>query len=359
MGKLETHRSISLDVMRGCAVLLVMFCHLPVAPESAILRALARGGWVGVDLFFILSGFLVSGLIYKEYLKTQKLDILRFLIRRGFKIYPSLYFIVFLLTFFAAQYGVVNTNKVMCESFFLANYCDGFVGGTWSLAVEEHFYLLFALLVFFLTRNEQKPNNPFSVIPKLYIVLAISCLVLRIITTPNELPVNFQTDLFPTHLRIDSLALGTTIAYFYHFQRKQFLAFGQRYRFLCLFLGILLLLPAFIWEVGQHEYIVTYGLLQFQIAAGMILIAVVSFNIPSHILSKPIALIGLYSYPIYIWNFTFRTLFASSNLKYFLINLVFGIFLGIAFEAPILKIRDRLFPAHIPAKPDAYPITVG
>jgi peptidoglycan/LPS O-acetylase OafA/YrhL len=52
---------------------------------------------------------------------------------------------VILLIAFASQYGDFQPGRIYCEVFFVQNYCTGFVGGTWSLAVEEHFYLLFTL----------------------------------------------------------------------------------------------------------------------------------------------------------------------------------------------------------------------
>ena len=78
-----------LDLLRGIAILLVLFRHCDI--ENNILH---HFGWLGVDLFFVLSGFLVSGLLFNEYKKIGKVKIGRFLIRRGFKIYPPFYFFV-------------------------------------------------------------------------------------------------------------------------------------------------------------------------------------------------------------------------------------------------------------------------
>src|SRR4026209_1924186 len=84
-----------LDVIRFAAIVLVLFRHIEPCPRevssvaNAVTSTLARGGWSGVDLFFVLSGFLVSGLIFREYKTTGDFDASRFLIRRGFKIYPA------------------------------------------------------------------------------------------------------------------------------------------------------------------------------------------------------------------------------------------------------------------------------
>ena len=75
-------RITSIDFLRGVAVLLVVFRHIMLEP------ILSNIGWVGVDLFFVLSGFLVSNLLFQEYKQTKTVKPIRFLIRRGFKIYP-------------------------------------------------------------------------------------------------------------------------------------------------------------------------------------------------------------------------------------------------------------------------------
>ena len=65
-----------------------------------------RFGWTGVDLFFVLSGFLVGGLLFRELRQQSGLDVRRFIIRRGFKIWPS--YLVFLAAIFVWQIYVVN-----------------------------------------------------------------------------------------------------------------------------------------------------------------------------------------------------------------------------------------------------------
>lgn len=79
-----------LDFLRGIAVLLVLFRHY------ALSIVLFNIGWIGVDLFFVLSGFLVSGLLFKEYIKYGNIKPILFLIRRGLKIYPLFYFALIL-----------------------------------------------------------------------------------------------------------------------------------------------------------------------------------------------------------------------------------------------------------------------
>src|ERR1700722_13574336 len=90
-------REMELDFLRGIAILMVMDFHAPISILLAPFRWLGfrNFGWAGVDVFFVLSGFLVGGLLIKEWKQSSRIDSRRFLIRRGFKIWPQYY--VFLL----------------------------------------------------------------------------------------------------------------------------------------------------------------------------------------------------------------------------------------------------------------------
>jgi len=94
-------RSLELDVLRFLAVALVLIQHFWIPGDAPswlkpLMQVLGRGGWVGVELFFVLSGFLISGLLFSEYRRFGTIKAARFLARRAFKIYPAFYaFIAF------------------------------------------------------------------------------------------------------------------------------------------------------------------------------------------------------------------------------------------------------------------------
>src|ERR1700691_3959576 len=131
-------RNKRLDILRCVAVVMVILVH---SGES---RFFSRVGWTGVDLFFVLSGFLISGLLFSEYKKRKAISFKRFFIRRGLKIYPAFY--VFLLCTGIAQYVRFHVLAApalfLNEIFFVMNYFGGVWYHTWSLGVEEHFYIL-------------------------------------------------------------------------------------------------------------------------------------------------------------------------------------------------------------------------
>ena len=143
-----------IDFLRGLAILLVLLFHHPLFFHSI------RMGWAGVDLFFVLSGFLVSGLYFSEYKKTGDVKIGLFLIRRGFKIYP-LFYVVMLITIIYKFILLksVSINQVLAELFFVQNYFEGIWNHTWSLAIEEHFYFGLSFIVLILARVKQITNN--------------------------------------------------------------------------------------------------------------------------------------------------------------------------------------------------------
>src|ERR671924_64261 len=118
----------SIDVLRAVAVLLVVGHHmkLPDSGPTVLRSALAmwqRGGWVGVDLFFVLSGFLVSGLLFREYLRHGTVHVGRFLARRGLKIYPAFYcFLLASLAALVCRKGWPPARRVVGELLFVQNY---------------------------------------------------------------------------------------------------------------------------------------------------------------------------------------------------------------------------------------------
>ena len=166
-----------LDILRCAAILLVLFHH------TAVLPSIAKIGFVGVDLFFVLSGFLISGLLYKEYLKRGEISFSRFFIRRGLKIYPAFY--VMLLVTFIAQLlaGKLSTwGAYAREILFVQDYKFGIWMHCWSLGVEEHFYILLPILLLLLIRFASDRANPFKSIPRAFLVVAVMCFVLRAAT---------------------------------------------------------------------------------------------------------------------------------------------------------------------------------
>lgn len=132
-----------LDALRSLAVLMVVSDHTMSWWQYAGGRQLGIGklpliyfGWTGVDLFFILSGYLIGRQLWREYAETGAVRVGRFVLRRGFRIWP-------LYVAFAIGTPLLTAAPVrLSDWLFYSNYAGGSVMGGWSLSTEEQFYLL-------------------------------------------------------------------------------------------------------------------------------------------------------------------------------------------------------------------------
>lgn len=102
-------------------------------------------GWTGVDLFFVLSGFLIGKQLWQELAAKGTISVLPFIIRRGLRIWP-LYYCFLLFLIFVLRTEKASSYKLWPDFFFFTNYERGLVSGGWSLSTEEQFYLLIPLL---------------------------------------------------------------------------------------------------------------------------------------------------------------------------------------------------------------------
>src|SRR5215469_7294033 len=206
-------RNKRLDILRCIAVIVVILHH------SAESTFFTRTGWVGVDLFFVLSGFLISGLLFSEYKRRRLISFKRFFIRRGLKIYPAFY--VFLLLTGITEIMVFHSHptgrQYLHEILFVMNYERGVWDHTWSLAVEEHFYVFLPVFLMILARFSSNHENPFHSIPKAAAVIAALCLIFRAVSVFIGKP-NFNMAYIGSHARMDALFSGVLIGYLYHFR---------------------------------------------------------------------------------------------------------------------------------------------
>ncbi|ONM65382.1 hypothetical protein B0B24_30975, partial [Pseudomonas aeruginosa] len=123
-----------MDSLRGVAIGAVLLFHFGEQTGADIpwLSPVFTAGWAGVDLFFVLSGFLVGRLILIELADTGGFDRTRFLVRRCFRLWPVLY--LYLLALGLSGYG---WSRLMPAALHLQNYVDDGPWHLWSLAVEE------------------------------------------------------------------------------------------------------------------------------------------------------------------------------------------------------------------------------
>jgi peptidoglycan/LPS O-acetylase OafA/YrhL len=203
----------SLDGLRAISILIVLVSH-------AGYGSVVPGG-LGVTIFFFLSGYLITTLLMDERQRSGRIDIGKFYLRRVFRLFPPLLVslvIAYSLVIFGLSDGGISWAGVLAQLLYFANYYGLFfdpgnttaagTGILWSLAVEEHFYMIYpAVLVGLLSLGLSKQ--------RIVLVLAIACLtVLAWRMYLASLP-NFETlrTYYSSDTRIDSIVFGCLFAF--------------------------------------------------------------------------------------------------------------------------------------------------
>jgi len=381
-------RLIQLDVLRSVAVFLVMFRHIALGKDNAGLnglvdwmnaqptdlahfpivavRSLYQCGWAGVDLFFVLSGYLVSGLLFREYVKYKDMRVGRFLFRRGLKIYPAFY--VF-LGVGAVATMVVGAHKQLaawiCEATFFQNYGPNIWGHTWSLAVEEHFYIMLAILLWAMAKRGG--DNPFRSLPWIFLGVTVAVTSARVATAMIHPELEHKVHYFPTHLRVDALFFGVLLSYLQHFEPQRLAFFKTHGKKVALVSALLVAPTLFFNQLTMPMYLVFLPLLYLG-CGGLLMTAVSSDRFdakPWRYVTRPMAFVGVHSYSIYLWHAAVLVIvlpivakvlrrfahieqlgWSAEAVIYVIGCIVIGIGMAKLVEVPVLKLRDRKLPAR-------------
>lgn len=198
-----------LDGIRAIAVTLVLFVHCVIVPGRGtaawILRNVLSNGWIGVDLFFALSGYLITSILIRA--RTRPHYFRNFYARRFLRIFPPYYVVIAILAIAAAWLPFGPLRPAWPYLTYTSNLYLVFahwewtpLGHTWSLAIEEQFYLIYPILVLRLPKPRLRHL--------LWIVIAISPLV-RLMMNAMTFP---AASAFTTFCRLDVLAMGALIA---------------------------------------------------------------------------------------------------------------------------------------------------
>jgi len=197
MSASKSSRVSSLDFLRSLAIVMVLLAHTVLAYGAPSHLAFLQLGGTGVDLFFVLSGWLLGRHLLKELQATNAIDLKRFWCRRWLRTLPA-YLAVLALTLL--QYTLSNPQGRFPFQylFFGQNYLEmPFLHVSWSLCVEEHFYLIVAPGILLVARFRK------LLIPTLLLVLAVpfTCRQLGWFNSIEE-----------THVRFDACATGVLLA---------------------------------------------------------------------------------------------------------------------------------------------------
>jgi peptidoglycan/LPS O-acetylase OafA/YrhL len=359
-------RIVELDFVRGIAILLVVGAHTLTVKSSqswpaAVDYVLKHIGGSGVDLFFVLSGFLVGGLLIREYKQTQQIDAGRFILRRGFKIWPAYYAYLLL---------EVLTRSHPLHSFLwqgalhLQNYTGTTLLSTWSLSVEEHFYLLLAFLLAWAVRRHCTPQN---LVRTLLLILA----AVPLLRTLEYVLWGARAATHHTECRIDQLTAGVLLALLFHFYPH---IFQQLAKPVWALLPLLALPVGWSLLVESPALLDTLGIFLTEVGAAALLLLVYAHSARLRTLRvyRWIALVGVYSYGIYLFHTSCRSLCLKLTLHLpallqpgFLLAAQYGVAIltGILathlVEWPALRLRNRLFPPRADSpQPEQSPAAV-
>ena len=381
-------RVLQLDILRGVAILLVIGRHGindvgNLGPLQPVVDTWFRFGWTGVDLFFVLSGFLIGGLIFSEIRSTGRLNIGRFYIRRGFKILPMYYLFILLgalqikLRMGGPWWFYLRTlvkGLLVCV-LQVQNYFQNLWPHTWSLAVEEHFYLILPFVVWWFglrKRPQGEKVDSLAVVPIAAGVLIVVCTALRCWGRSSH-PFEDARDTIPTQLRIDGLFFGVLLVYLYQF-KTGFAEWAGRHPLKLIALGLLLISPMTVLELERSWFVPTLGFAFLYVGYGLILLGLVTTPIGSGRLGKAmdsqtaraIAVLGYFSYPVYLFHIDFvreplLILMASppplsllpplprwafGMVTFLVMSWLLGVFFFRLIETPVLRLRERWFPSR-------------
>lgn len=206
-----------LDLLRTVAIGLVLLGHYYGEFAAGLGHELAIGrvpvflfSWTGVDLFFVLSGYLIGRQLWRELAARGTIDVPRFLLRRGLRIWPFYFaFVAWLI----ALTGKPPASFIP-DMLFVSNYVHGNVSGGWSLSIEEQFYVCMPLLLVALHESGVTMRRQFAAVAVLLAAApGIRWLTLYLHQGPVSADVFRQVVQFPFHTHADGLLAGVLIAW--------------------------------------------------------------------------------------------------------------------------------------------------
>lgn len=360
-----------LDALRACAIILVLLRHWAVAVQeqwaslgSGPLSALAFNGWLGVDLFFVLSGFLIAThFAGPNAAPINRASVASFYRRRVFRTLP-LYWGVILLSWCGALWGIgtaYSPLSFMTHFLFLQDYLSSDVMVTlWSLAVEEKFYLLAPLLLYLLLALLRRFGRRSAAALLLLAMAAIACSMQQAAAglPAGDYPAFFWAVRAPFHHAMLAILAGVLVALL-HGQPglRQQAAPGRGFTLAAV--AALALLAATDW-IGSGNWRATCAVIA---GATLLGAALVWFGLainrlrPAFGSSQGLRIVAKLSYALYLVHFPLiapalqlTKALAPSPLLFFVVYLLLSFaaawLLHVALEKPFLRLRERRRPCR-------------
>ena len=352
----------SIDSLRALAVLAVIIYHVDVN--------YLPGGFLGVDLFFVLSGYLISSLIIKEFRKTGTVNLYNFYIRRARRLLPAVYFMITVGLVVMVLFNEVLLRKSHLDAIFgyiyssnwwyifhKLDYFDSFGAQSpfkhlWSLAIEEQFYMIFPLL-FLLVNGKKKSKDGTYKLNKNFLYVVLGLILVSLIAHILLFDINNISRIyFGTDTRAFSLLVGVVGAILYPMERLHAKVTPQQnmlYSVVSL-VSIATLITVMVYTSEYNTLLYRGG---FLLVAILGLIVIISsgkqHTLMSRLLSfKPVVFIGKISYSLYLWHFPVLVLttpvseIGNPNIIFVILRVILTFILATAsyvfVETPIRKL---------------------
>ncbi|MFE9273845.1 acyltransferase family protein [Paenibacillus glucanolyticus] len=300
-----------LDGLRALALIGVMGYHWNFG--------FAGGGFLGVSLFFVLSGYLITDILASQWHHQRRIDLKDFWIRRFRRLLPAMLLMLFILvvwvTLFDRSRLLTLRGEVLGAVTYISNwqfiyqqqsYFESFgppspLGHFWSLAVEEQFYLLWPLIMLAGLKLFPRRGQLFSFIAA---GAAASALVMALIYQPGEDPSRVY---YGTDTRAFGLLIGAGLAIVWPSWKLSLqVSTAVRRRLNLTGAAALLIILFMMWQVDRYDpFLYRGGMFLFSMAAA-VLVAVLAHPAASisRLLSwKPLLWVGVRSYGIYLWHY--------------------------------------------------------
>jgi peptidoglycan/LPS O-acetylase OafA/YrhL len=339
-------RQHSLDGLRAIAVLLVFAGHIDQ-------QALA-GGYVGVEIFFVLSGYLITYLLLAERQRTGGIALRRFYIRRGLRLFPALIVMVVAMTpiAFYDHIGRPPLDSIFAVT-YLSDLWSNYSGNlsltlhTWSLAVEEQFYLVWPAVMLWAIAHRWSLRRILVVSMLAAVVLTAIAFHIHRLSAPAFLPTDHVVELGAGALLAIAVQSGVPV---------------WLGRCSALPVALMALVALLVAEVAMPER-------WWAITVGAVISAPIVAHLVAHRQSRlsavfswaPLVWLGERSYGFYLWHYGVLLLLdrsIDSDLMRALIGLPLVLVLcAVSFrwvERPFLEIKDRRF-SSARAAPEAVP----
>ncbi|RSK40513.1 acyltransferase family protein [Mangrovimonas spongiae] len=365
--KINESRIYGLDVLRAFAIIFVVLVHSDTILPEWFFSKIYYFILDGVSIFFVLSGFLIGGILIKAFEKKplHRQMLFVFWIRRWFRTLPNYFLILTVLLFLKTWYNdSFNPYDYLNYYIFSQNLFyshPSFFPEAWSLSVEEWFYLLTPILIFYFLKLSKLKVKQVVVI--VIILLIIISTLIRYLKFSELTITNFKEFDFLIRkqvvTRLDSLMYGVFGAYLYYYYR----AFWYKYKIVLFGLGmsIFIFLKIGVFSVGGYSvFYSVFSLTIVSIATLFLLPFLSSIKNGKGIIFKCLTFVSLISYSMYLvhlsivqgWilgrlNLSYLGLSWKVYLllKYFLywfFTISISFILYKYFEIPIMNLRDRV-----------------